>query len=96
MSVYEQHLETLKNEYDKWAEWLHERRTEFVTAMFLQRGYRRFGKVISNAANVVNFAKLPMQSMAIVSMMEGMIQYQRDKYLERQIQSVNQMFKNIS
>jgi hypothetical protein len=59
---------------------LDERKHEFVTYSFLERGYRRWGKVTSNPVENVNGAVMNEGTKPILFMVDGLIKYQRDKY----------------
>jgi hypothetical protein len=82
---YELRLNNALSELNQnWALWLDQRKEEFTTVSFLERGIRRFGKVTSNGVENVNSALVDIHSLPVISLVEGMVKYQREKYyLER-------------
>lgn len=82
--TWDQHnvrLNALGNE--QWQKCPHERKHEFATASFLERGHRRFGKVTSNGVKNINGALAGHQCLPIVAMTEEVVKHQREKFLER-------------
>ena len=83
--VYQKCLGEIRKMNAKWAEYLDERKEQFVTASFLQRGYRRYGKVTSNGVENINAVLGDARGLPIVYLIEAIIQYQIDKFTERQV-----------
>ena len=85
--AYEQRLEAIDAVNEDWAQWLDERKTQFSTVYFLSQGIRRWGKVTSNGVENVNSALTAERGMSIMHMMQGIVDYQRNKHIERKEQA---------
>lgn len=81
---YESRLSDIMERNSAWGEWLDNRKEEFATVAFLDRGVRRFGKVTSNGVENVNGALSDIRTLPIVAMIEAMLKYQRGHYFKRQ------------
>jgi hypothetical protein len=73
--VYKKRLDELKTINEAWANYLDEKKDQFVTYLFLKNGYRRWGKVTSNAVETMNGSLLQQRSMPILFMIEGIVKY---------------------
>jgi MULE transposase domain len=85
--VYQKRLENIRKLNRQWAEWLDPRKEEFAAVSFLERGYRRWGKVTSNGVETINGVFGEARSYPIVYLIEHVLQYQREKYHERCLQA---------
>jgi SWIM zinc finger len=87
--VYQQRLRGIRSINQGWAQYLDDRKNEFVSATFLDRGYeyRRWGKVTNNSTEIMNGVLLEARSLPLVYLLEHIHKYQREKYYERHIQA---------
>ena len=85
--TYKKHLQVIRAINEQWAEWLDERKSEYVCYTFLARNIHRWGKVTSNAVETINGVLGEARSLPIVYLIEHLIQCQRVKYLERSVQA---------
>jgi hypothetical protein len=83
VEVYTKRLEVIATINKQWAEYLDGHKHEYVAAFFLQKGYRRWGKVTSNGVESINGVLSEARSYGIVFLMEHIVKYQRKKYHER-------------
>ena len=74
-------LDKIRSIHTEWADWLHERRTEFATYLFLQDFRQRWGKVTSNAVENVNSSLLDVRNLPILYLIIGIIEKTQSKYL---------------
>jgi hypothetical protein len=81
--VYQQRLGELQKINKKWVAYLDERKDQFVSSTFLDRGVNRWGKVTNNGVEVMNGVLAEARTLPIVSFFEYVLQYQRQKYQER-------------
>jgi Transposase, Mutator family len=72
--VYQKRLEAIRKVNDKWAEWLDERKHEFVAYTFLDKGIRRYGKVTSNGTETINGVFGEARSYPLVYLLEHVLQ----------------------
>jgi Transposase, Mutator family len=84
---YQQHLDSIRQANNAWADWLDKRKWEFANASFLERGIWRFGKVTSNSVENINSSLVDIHGYPIAYMLEAINKYQREHYLKRQIQA---------
>jgi hypothetical protein len=85
--VYLRRLERLRKRNDKWADYLDERKEEFVAYCFLDKGIRRWGKVTSNSTETINGVLNEARTLPIVYLLEHILQYQRQKFHDRHEQA---------
>jgi hypothetical protein len=87
--VYMRRLSAIRSINSEWADWLHERKEQYVCAYFLNsdHGRRRWGKVTSNSTETINGVFGEARSLPIVYLIEHMIKYQREKYHDRHEQA---------
>ena len=81
--IYNKRLARIESISKDWFVYLHQRKHEYVTVSFLQRGYKRHGKVTSNGVEVINGALSAARMLPIVDMIEDIVSYQITKYSER-------------
>ena len=74
-------LEKIRNIHPEWADWLHQRRKEFATYLFLRDDIVRWGKVTSNAVENVNSSLLDVRNLPILYLIMGVIEKSQAKYL---------------
>ena len=85
--IYNKRLEAIRSINEQWANYLHDKRSQFVSAFFLEEGISRCGKVTSNGVKNVNGALTGSRTLPILDMIEDMVKYQVDKYSERKEQA---------
>jgi hypothetical protein len=83
MDIYNRRLLGIAAVNKAWSDWLDARKSEFVAAIFLEAGYRRWGKVTSNGVETINAVFGDARGLPIVYMIEHLVNYQRKKYHER-------------
>lgn len=83
VAEHNKRLALIAKENQQWADWLDSRQDEFATVSFLNRGYRRCGKVTSNGVENVNSAITEARSEPIAYVVEALVKCQRTKALER-------------
>ena len=82
-TVHKQRLESIKDLNSEWATHLDERKEEFATVSFLQRGIKRCGKVTSNGVESINGALLKERESPVVELIVGVVECQQQKCHER-------------
>ena len=86
--MYLKRLAVIAKENRVWAQFLDGKQSEFAAYRFLDNGIRRFGKVTSNAVEIMNGALLQCREYPILYLVESIIKYQRDKYVEHYNQAI--------
>jgi hypothetical protein len=86
-AMYQERLKKIKSINPEWAVYLDEKKDQFVTLTFLDKGIRRFGKVTSNGVENINSAIVNLRAYPIIHMVEALTEYQRKKYYKCQKQS---------
>ena len=81
-------LQRIRSIHHEWAEWLHQRRSEFATYLFLRQDIPRWGKVTSNAVENVNSSILDIRNLPILYLIMGLIEKSQAKYLSGYQKSV--------
>ena len=89
-------LEEIREIHPEWADWLHQRRSEFATYCFLKQDVRRWGKVTSNAVENVNSSLLDVRSLPILYLINGIIEKSQAKYLSGYRKSVELLERKIA
>ena len=89
-------LQKIRNIHREWADWLHERRHEFATYIFLQDHIQRWGKVTSNAVENINSSLLDVRNLPILYLIIGIIEKTQAKYVSGHRKAVELRRKNIA
>ena len=75
-------LDDIKVIHHEWADWLHERRSEFATYVFFRNNIKRWGEVTSNAAENANSFLLDVRSLPILYLINEIIQKTQATYVD--------------
>ena len=81
--LYEAKLEPLKAASPAVAAWFDERKDQFASYCFLEKGFVRHRKVTSNGAENTNSAILPIRSLPITAMVVSLMTYISDTATDR-------------
>ena len=88
-------LEKIRAIHSEWAEWLHDRRNEFATYVFLRDHIRRWGKVTSNAVENINSSLLDIRSLPILYLIMGIVEKTQAKYVSGYRKAIDLQKKGI-
>ena len=88
-------LEKIRNIHPEWADWLHERRQEFATYLFLRDHIVRWWEVTSNAVENVNSSLLDVRNLPILYLIMGVIEKSQAKYLSGYRKAMDLISRNM-
>jgi Transposase, Mutator family len=83
VDTYNSNLQSLKAVHSKAAAWIDCNKDDFAAYIFLDNGKRRFGKVLSNAAENMNSAIKEMRELPILDFTVSIIRWVNTKVSER-------------
>lgn len=86
---YQSRLEQLREINERWADYLDDKREQFVAYEFLIKNLRRWGKVTSNGVENVNSAILPLRYEPIGYLALELTLYMQDKYRRGKARALN-------